>query len=209
MAVSYQVKQGDCIFSIAYEHGFFADTIWNHPNNKDLKEKRKDPNVLMPGDSVYVPDKRLREYSEATNQVYKYKCKNTPKLLRIQLMYIDTPVKGIDYKISIDGGVEKDGTTDPDGWLQTSILPKAKKVKISMEGGIEYEIALGYLNPADEVSGIQGRLAHLGFYEGKVDGVLNPEIKNAVKAFQISQNLEATGEIDSSIEDLLKQLTGV
>ena len=91
MAEEYQVKQGDCIHSIAFEEGFFADTIWNHPNNSDLKSKRKDPNVLFPGDVVHIPDKRPREYSEATNQVYKYKCKNTPDKLKLQLLKENQP----------------------------------------------------------------------------------------------------------------------
>ena len=208
MAENYQVKQGDCIFSIAFEKGFFADTIWDHPNNKELKDKRKDPSVLLPLDVVHVPDKRIKELSEPTNEVHKYRCKNTPKLLRIQLVYIDAPVKKIDYTLTIDGS-EKKGTTDGEGWLQSYIKPNAKKVKISLDGGIEYEIALGYLNPADEITGVQGRLAHLGFYEGKIDGVFGIETKNALKAFQISQKLEPTGEVDSSIEDLLRNLTGV
>ena len=57
MAISYQVKEGDCLSSIAFEQGFFPDTIWNHSNNAVLKEKRKDPNVLMQGDVVFVPDR--------------------------------------------------------------------------------------------------------------------------------------------------------
>ena len=82
MPINYQVKQGDCISSIAFEHGFFGDTIWNHPNNKDLKTKRQDPNILMPGDMVFVPDKRLKEVSESTNQVINLNAKTRRKNLR-------------------------------------------------------------------------------------------------------------------------------
>lgn len=207
MAVSYQVKQGDCIFSIAYQHGFFADTIWNHPNNKDLKEKRKDPNILMPGDTVYVPDKRLREYSEATNQVYKYKCKNTPKQLQIQFIEYDTPVKDMDYTLKIDG-VESKGKTDGDGWIKQSIKPDAKSAKLVFADGSEVELKLGNLDPAEEVAGAQGRLNRLGFYEGTIDGKLTDEMKEVVKLFQRTNDLKETGEVDAQTRDKLVQLTG-
>ena len=72
MPINHQVKQGDCISSIAFENGFFPDTIWNHPSNAELKKKREDPHVLLPGDMVFIPDKRPKEVSEPTNQVHKF-----------------------------------------------------------------------------------------------------------------------------------------
>jgi len=207
MATNYQVKQGDCIFSIAYENGFFADTIWNHQNNKDLKEKRKDPNVLMPGDSVYVPDKRLREYSEPTNQVYKYKCKNTPKTFRIQFKYINTPLKNVDYKLTIDGK-ETEGKTDGDGWLKQSIQPNAKLAKVSLADGAEYEFKLGNLDPVDETAGLKQRLQALGIFLGAINSSIDDEFKNALKVFQFSHGLDVSGEADGKTKDLLAQLAG-
>jgi hypothetical protein len=207
MAVNYQVKQGDCIFSIAFEHGFFADTIWNHPNNEDLKEKRKDPNVLMPGDTVYVPDKRPREYSEATNQVYKYRCKNTPKTFQIQFKYLDTPIKNIDYKLTIDGK-EFDGKTDGEGWLKQSILPNAKLAKVTFADGTEYDLKLGDLDPVEEIFGVQQRLGVLGLYSGNCGGKLDDETKASIKVFQFTNDLEISGEADEKTKSLLEKLVG-
>lgn len=63
----YKVKQGDSICSIAFEHGLFPDTIWNDAKNSSLKQERKDPNVLYPGDVVYVRDKEEKQASCANS----------------------------------------------------------------------------------------------------------------------------------------------
>lgn len=203
---NHNVVQGDCISSIAFENGFFSDTIWNHPNNAELKEKRQDPNVLMPGDMVFVPEKRLKEVSEATNQVHKFKLKNTPKMFRLQLVRLGLPVKEIDYKINIDG-VEKSDKTDGEGWIKPiGIAPNAKIAKIELADGSKYEMQLGYLNPIDEITGIQGRLYGLGFYKGAINGQLNEETKEALEIFQRSNNLEVTGEVTEETKGMLKEM---
>jgi N-acetylmuramoyl-L-alanine amidase len=60
---SHTVKQGDCISSIAHETGFFWETLWNHPDNAKLKQLRKNPNALLPGDVVSIPDQRVKQES--------------------------------------------------------------------------------------------------------------------------------------------------
>lgn len=207
MAINYQVKQGDCISSIAFENGFFPDTIWNHPNNAQLKEKRKDPNVLMPGDMVFVPDKRLKEVSEPTNQVHKFRCKNTPKTLSIQIVRLGTPVRNMEYRVNIDG-VEKEGKTDGEGWLKQSIAPNAKRAKLIIADGSEYELKLGHLDPIDETTGIQGRLRSLGYYEGSLNGQFSDETKKALEVFQRSNELDVTREADDQTKNLLIKMTG-
>ena len=59
----YEVKQGDCVSSIAGKYGMFWETIWNYSQNSELKNRRSDPNVLHPGDSIFIPEQELKEES--------------------------------------------------------------------------------------------------------------------------------------------------
>lgn len=60
------VKQGDCLSSIANQYGFFLETIWDHGRNAGLREQRRDPDVIMAGERVFVPGIRPREESGET-----------------------------------------------------------------------------------------------------------------------------------------------
>jgi hypothetical protein len=207
MATYHEVQQGDCIFSIAFEYGFFPDTIWNHPNNAVLKKQRNDPGVLLPGDNVFVPDKRLKEAPRPTEQLHKFRCKNTPKKLRIQFLRLNKPIPNLNYILEIDGKGRK-GKTDSAGWLVQSISPKAQRATVTLESGKKYDLQLGCADPVEEVTGIQGRLRILGYYEGDVEGTMDDETTESLKVFQKSNNLDVTGEADGTTKDLLKQLTG-
>src|SRR5205823_8856403 len=160
MSINYSVKEGDCISSIAFENGFFPDTIWNNPNNAELKAKRKDPNILMPGDVVFVPDKRIKELSEPTNQVHKFRVKNVPAKLNLRLLFDGEPRRSETFTLDIDGKISID-KTDSDGNIKISIPPNAKNGKLTIGTGerkMEYDLELGRLDPVDKISGVQARL---------------------------------------------------
>lgn len=204
MALNYTVQQGDCISSIAFENGFFPETIWNHPNNKELKEKRLDPNVLMPGDIVYVPDKRIKELSEPTNQVHKFRCKNTPEKFRLQLLLDEQPRAGEEYELEIEN-LKFKGKTDSQGWIRQSIPPNAKMGKLLLSGGSEtFDLLLGNLNPSEEITGAQARLRNLGMYFGPIDGQESDELDQAILEFQVQKKFEPSGELTDETKAALK-----
>jgi hypothetical protein len=86
MPTQHAVSNGECIHSIAEQYGFFWETLWEHANNSELKKKRKDPNILMDGDVVYVPDLTAKEESGAANQKHKFKRKGVPAQFSLRLM---------------------------------------------------------------------------------------------------------------------------
>lgn len=206
---NHNVVQGDCFLSIADKYGFFWETLWNHPNNVELKTKREDPTILYPGDAVFVPEKRLKEVSEPTNQVHKFRMKNVPAKFHIRLLNDDDlPRANLNYVLEIDGQ-EFTGTTDGNGAISVSIPPGAKNGKLVLtDEDEEYDLYLGQIDPIDKNSGVQARLRGLGYYDGETSQAVNPETEQAVKDFQEAYNLEPTGQIDDAFRSKLESIYG-
>lgn len=85
---NHTVRQGECISSIAYEYGFFPNTIWNHPDNEQLKQLRKDMNLLEVGDIVKIPEKEEKEESAASEQKHRFRKKGVPAKLRMKIFKV-------------------------------------------------------------------------------------------------------------------------
>jgi len=208
MPTKHVVKQGECISRIAFEYGLFPETVWNHPDNSQLKELRKNPYVLMPGDIVVIPDKRLKEVSKPTGQRHRFRRKGVPEKLVMKFTRGDELRANEKYVLEIDGK-RTEGSTGGGGVVELDILPNAKIGKITfVEDGDEYELGLGHLDPVTELSGVQGRLRNLGFYEGPVDGELNEELEEAIRLFQERNKLEQTGKVDDALKSALQSAHG-
>ncbi|MFC2173083.1 peptidoglycan-binding protein [Acidobacteriota bacterium] len=211
--LDYKVKQGDCLASIAYRRGFFWDTLWNHPKNAALKKKRRDPSVLFPGDRVFIPDAQAKQEDCATEQRHQFCRKGVPEQLRIILLdRPGNPRANLQYSLTIDG-VKHIGSTDSSGKIEISISPTARsgRLQILDDKGtpIEvYSLGLGKLDPVSETSGQQARLSSLGFECGPIDGILGPLTRAAITAFQMEQDLKATGKPDSSTLQKLQDVYG-
>jgi hypothetical protein len=202
----YTASQGDSIPSLAADNGFFWETVWNHPQNAQLKALRKDPNQLMPGDQVFVPDLRKKVESRGTDATHKFKVKGVPIKLKLQLMMLDEPRANEPYVLQIDG-TNMSGTLDGQGKLEVTIPPNAHGGQLIMGGGKEViPIRLGDLNPVDDLSGAQQRLNNLGFPCGSEDGNLDDQTSGALRQFQDKYNLPVTGELDAATKAKLQNL---
>ena len=64
MSSVHTVVQGEHLSGIANKYGFTSyKTIWDHAQNAELKKKRQNPNVIFPGDELFIPDKGQKEES--------------------------------------------------------------------------------------------------------------------------------------------------
>ncbi len=202
----YTVQQGDSIPSIAADNGFFWETIWNLPENAQLKAKRKTPNQLFPGDEVFIPELRKKVENRPTDAWHTFKRKGVPAKIRVRLLRLNEPRKNEPYVLNIDGKLIQ-GTTDGDGKIEQFMPPNARNAQIQLQGGKEIlNLRIGHLNPIDEISGVQQRLNNLGFSAGSEDGEIDDQTSAALRAFQERCGLKATGEIDEPTRAKLKEM---
>jgi hypothetical protein len=201
----HTIGQGESIPSIAVESGFFSDTIWNHPENAKLKELRKDMNVLMAGDEVFIPERELKEESGATEQKHRFKRKGEPHKLKLKLMAMGKPRANEEYVLDIDGQLIK-GKTDAAGLIEQTIPGKARSGTLILRGGKEKQaLNIGNLDPLEVVSGVQQRLNNLGFSCGTENGEMTELMTRALAKFQAKHDLPATGQIDDAVKAKLKE----
>jgi len=207
----YTVRQGDCIMSIAEDYGFSWKTIWNHADNAALNQLRQDPNILFPGDVVVVPDKTPRVEPKPTEQRHKFVKKISPAQVRLRLLDLKRqPRPNLQYVAIVDGA-SSSGKTDGDGYLTINVKPNARQLKLQVTEGSkteEYTLPLGAIDPIDTLSGVQHRLANLGYPCGTEQGSIGPLTKTALRAFQKEMNLTVSGELDDATRQKLKEIHG-
>ncbi len=204
-AGTYKAKADDCLSSIGFESGFFPETLWELPENAELKKKRKNPNVLQEGDSVHIPEARKRTFACQTGKVHKFKLKGVPEKLKLRFLEGGEPRKDIEYTLEVDDQ-KFEGKTDDDGIIEHWIPPNAKTGKLTSQELGNYDLSLGGLDPEDSDSGAKSRLVNLG-YIPDVD-VAEEDFTEALKKFQSVNNLETTGKLDQTTQKKLLEIYG-
>lgn len=201
---THKIKQGDCISSIADKNGLFWNTIWNHPDNARLKQERKDPNALLPGDEVFIPEKEIKSFSGGTETKHCFRQLGVPAKMKLRFLINDEPRANTKYRLYVDNVLLKEGSTDGDGYIDESIMPNAKEGKIVIiddENNQEhYPFKFGSLDPLDTEEGIKKRLFNLGYDIS--------DLPNAIGEFQQKYKLEVTQTIDDATKSKLNEVFG-
>jgi N-acetylmuramoyl-L-alanine amidase len=209
----YTVRQGEGIESIAFRNGLFWQTVWLDPGNDELREHRSHPNALLPGDKVHIPEKRVEHVSVSTETKIRFRQKGVPSKLHLVLLDAEEqPRANLEYRLSIDGRLVE-GNSNAAGEIIETIAPDAQVCMLTVgqsdtDAEEEYEVDLGYMDPLETLSGVQGRLNNLGFECSEPDGQLSPQTTAAVRAFQKTHGLSETGELDAALRDKLLKVHG-
>jgi N-acetylmuramoyl-L-alanine amidase len=209
------VQQGDCFSSLAAEFGMASwKDLYNLPGNAELTKNRKNPNVLLPGDVVEVPDSAVakKDVPCATGKDYLFVVQ-VPKV-RLRLVIKDwkgEPYTGKKYEVIVAGN-KSTGRTDAAGLIDIPIPATAQDGHLKVwfdeddpentTPNMDRDLRIGHLDPVDSVTGVQARLKNLG-YACEVTGNLDDATLAAARAYRFKANLPEAG--DAPIDDTLHQ----
>jgi Putative peptidoglycan binding domain len=200
------IKQGEHVSRIAAEHGFHNyRTLWDHAENQTLKELRRNPNVLFPGDRLFIPDLEDRVEPGATEQRHSFRLHVTPLMLRVVLRTVDgEPIRHTDCELLLNL-TRIPLVTDNNGMIEQEIPKDAADVKLLVPTqGLEFALKIGHLDPVEEFSGEQARLNNLGYFAG-YSAADTKQLRWAVEEFQCEHHLPVTGVYDEATRAKLEK----
>jgi hypothetical protein len=210
----YVVRAGEYLTAIAYGRGLKPNDVWNDPDNADLKKLRVNPEMLAPGDVLYLPPvvrTWLPLQVGSTNQL-------VAKPPKVELHVVLSDPAGQPYAgkaVHLDPQVaEVDPTTDGTGLLKV-LVPVTVKVLTAtiIDDGTTFQIRVGHLDPHDVVTGTVSRLRQLGYigderrllaldrpYLNGIDAVQS-SLTRGIAAFQEDQGSDVDGACDDDVCD--------
>jgi N-acetylmuramoyl-L-alanine amidase len=204
--IRYRVLRGDCASSIARRFGFRDfRTIWDDPENAELRALRPDPNVLFQGDVVAIPDHEERVEEASTGRRHVFVAKGRGTFLRLR---IESP-RALTYELIVDDGDPVRGAVEGREPIVEPISPSARSARLTVwptslgaerpESAMTIPITLGALDPIAQIAGVQGRLRNLGFYVGDLDDRLSDDTREAIRAFERFLGRPETGDLTDDL----------
>lgn len=206
----YVVRQGDHLSLLALRRGFAVNGVWDHPQNAALKALRKSPNILAPGDIVYLPDPSPVEWKPvrvgATN---RFTASLPVAQLAVTFSVAGKPLAGaacIAHGLAAPNGF----TTDGSGKLSLTVPLTVQSLLIEFPSvPLVRRLRVGHLDPAREPSGAAQRLRALGYLTPRTEAPPDsPGFAAAVSEFQRAQGVAVTGTLDDATTQALEQAHG-
>lgn len=119
---NYSVKAGDCFSSIAKSKGFYKySTLYLCATNDPLRLVRTNPNMLVAGDVVSVPDKRQKTVALVLDGIKNLVIHREQTHLRAYITLIDKTARAAPASLQFNAG-GKNSAALPDGLGKIELL---------------------------------------------------------------------------------------
>lgn len=225
MPVRHVLKAGECLQSLALSYGFKdGKTLYDAPDNADLRSKRSSPEEVAPGDVVMVPDRKKRDVSVALGKANKFACKTPAGVLRVHVCdEAGKPLASKPYALSLKGK-KLEGTTSSDGLVEQPVPMKATAATLVVydtaskdEGRWTWTLRVASLDAPETPTGAWQRLANLGYWSPAEqapsgtapDANAVDPLAMAIRAFQHDEQLDESGRLDDPTRARLVQRHGL
>jgi N-acetylmuramoyl-L-alanine amidase len=212
------VEQGDHLPALAEEAGF-SDwrTVWDAPENAELRAQRKEPGLLAPGDRVFLPDKQAGDGVRVpTGASARFRVKiRLPKLRVVVCGFDGKPLADTQVTVTVEGA-EVHATTGADGLVELDLTPGAREATLEVNA-MSWTLQIGHLDPVDTDTGLWARLRNLGYLVDEdteqagaaPDAPPDPELLAfAIELFQRDHGLPIDGSDAASVTAKLKEAYG-
>ena len=219
MSTIHIVEEGEHLSGIAAKFGFSSfRTLFDHPENAELKKKRKNPNILTPGDRVFIPDREQKEESRATEKLSRFELLTEELQLRVKVLNLsEQPLSGPCF-LAI--GLDRNQMQESGRIFLSRIASDVKKAAMEFDKSLpdnkpaqKFPLAVGGIDDIKDFSGQQQRLNNLAYFAGFSEKS-KAQFKWAVEEFQADHLKEIgitkpTGECDAKTQKILEKVHGV
>lgn len=122
----------------------------------------------------------------------------------LQVDYVDQDDS--DESTSSSGGLASQQPSQPS--KQSGAAKENDTGHTDEEEAFDWDLEIGYLDPFEEVTGVQARSYNLGYNPGPIDGIVGPLTREAIRRFQKDNHLEVDGIPGTKTQAKLKELYG-
>ena len=201
------IRQGEYLKKLAADHGFDPREVWNDPANAQLAQLRTNPNLLVEGDILYIPDTPPVWLPVQVGEVNRFVGTVATNKLTLKLVAKGKALANATCRITGVPGMSS-ATTDGEGTLQLVVPLSVTSVTIDVDSPRFHAVArVGHLDPPDTDSGVRMRLRNLQYLHDH--SVTDDDcMKLAISNFQADQGIEVSGALDDATRAALVEAHG-
>ncbi len=206
----YVVRQGDYLQKIAFEQGFDATEVWKHEKNAELRSQGHMPEVLAPGEILFIPDGPRASSPIAVGDQNAFQASVGEIELNLTFRHDDgTPYKEEPYKAR-HAGREAVGKTTVDGKLNLTVPLTCRYVDFAFDRvGVLFRAEIGHLDPVTTTHGVRQREDNLGLSGSRLAWLMDKAPDSAVSRLISALRDQVADGLPADTEQNLKEAHGV